>query len=143
MMLIICLSAPYVYFAALLCGDHSSFLTVHIFHSFSVRCTFIFLHRTYSLRLSYTVRIYFPAPHKSSTILLCGAYSTSYTAHIFYSSSVRCSLIFSHRTNPPLHFYAVFISLFAPYIFSTAFLCGAYSSSCTAHIFYSISIQCS
>ena len=136
-------SAPYTSSAAFLCGALLPFCTVHILHSSSVRCSFVFLHHTHSLQFSCAVLIRHSAPYTSSAAFLCGAHSPLCTVHIFRSSSVRCLFALLHRTYPPQFSCAVHFSLSAPYISSTAPLCGALSPLCTVHIVRSSSVQSS
>ena len=81
--------------------------TVHILHSFPVRCLFPFSHHTHPPQTFRAVPLPVFAPYTSSANFPCGASSRFSTVHILHGFSVRCLFAFSHRTLLPQLFCTV------------------------------------
>ena len=135
------LFAPHTTSAAFLCGARSLFCTAHFLWGLPVRCTFTFSHRTHSPQPSCAVHFHLSTPYTSSAAFLCGAHSPFRTAHFLYDLPVRCTFPFLHRTLPLWTSCAVHFLFSAPHTFSVAFLCGALSLFCTAHILRNLPVR--
>ena len=95
-----------------------------------MRCHLPISHRTASSYSAYTVPLAIFTPYSLLTLYLYGAACHFSTVQVPHTLSMRCYLIFLHRTASSYSVYAVLLVILAPYSLLILCLCGTTCCFC-------------